>query len=296
MGRATSLATALFAGCVLLNLLAVASGPAAATTSVATTAAAATTACAAPPSAPVSGTWTCSFDDEFAGASLDRTTWVPQTSGFVTGTAAYHACYVDDPRVVAQSGGALHLSVVTTSELHSCDPNLSATNLIGGMVTTHHQWSQQYGVFEVRARLQALGGPGAQETLWLWPDDRYNSTAWPAAGEIDFAEFYSQYAQNTVPFLHYTANDNGGSVVGTNTAYCGGSRGDWHTYGLVWSATKMEIYVDGTLCLTNTSGDPAFQKPYIWDLTQALGLGDNALSGQSQLPITMDVDYVRAWR
>jgi hypothetical protein len=135
MGRATSLATALFAGCVLLNLLAVASGPAAATTSVATTAAAATTACAAPPSAPVSGTWTCSFDDEFAGASLDRTTWVPQTSGFVTGTAAYHACYVDDPRVVAQSGGALHLSVVTTSELHSCDPNLSATNLIGGMVT-----------------------------------------------------------------------------------------------------------------------------------------------------------------
>lgn len=296
MGRVKSLATLLFAGGVLLNLLATESGLAAATASVAT-AAAATTTCAAPPSAPAPGTWTCSFDDEFDGTSLDRTTWAPQAStDFHTGTPAYHACYVDDPRVISQSGGSLHLSVVATSELYTCDPNLSATNIIGGMVSTYRLWSQQYGLFEVRARLQDLGGsPGAQETLWLWPDDRYTSLNWPTTGEIDFAEFYAQYAALTVPYLHYTANDNGGPIEGTNTAYCPGSRGQWHTYSIAWAPTEIRIYVDGAPCLTNTSGDPAFNKPYIYLLSQALGYGSNALTGQSQLPITLDIDYARAW-
>lgn len=29
----------------------------------------------------MSGTWTCSFDDEFSGTSLDTTKWIPQADG-----------------------------------------------------------------------------------------------------------------------------------------------------------------------------------------------------------------------
>jgi hypothetical protein len=72
-----------------------------------------------------------------------------------------------------------------------------------------------------------------------------------------------------VPFLHYTPNDNGGPRPGS---------------------------VNGTPCLVNTSGDPAFQKPYIINLTQLLGTGPNAHDGQAPLPATMTVDYVRVWQ
>ncbi len=46
----------------------------------------------------MSGTWTCSFDDEFSGTSLDTTKWIPQltaNSGYTTGTTSGWPCYVD---------------------------------------------------------------------------------------------------------------------------------------------------------------------------------------------------------
>ena len=57
----------------------------------------------------------------------------------------------------------------------------------------------------------------------------------------------------------------------------------------------VALYVNGRLCLTNTSGDPAFQKPYIVAFTQALGQGANALTSQTPIPATMNVDYIRVW-
>ena len=58
---------------------------------------------------------------------------------------------------------------------------------------------------------------------------------------------------------------------GLNTAWdCVAQRGEYNTYTLEWTATRLEIKVNGTTCLVNTSGDPAFQKPYIVALTQLM--------------------------
>ena len=60
--------------------------------------------------------------------------------------------------------------------------------------------------------------------------------------------------------------------------------------------TGTEIFVNGRSCLVNTSGDSAFRKHYILNLTQALGTGNDAVTAATGLPAVMNVDYVRVWK
>jgi beta-glucanase (GH16 family) len=257
-------------------------------------------ACGVRPFKPDGSEWRCTLVDNFNGSSLNRALWKPQTN-FATGDATASACYLDDPSLISVGGGTLRLSVRKASGLGLvvCTALLPSplTAYMAGMVSTHHMFSQQYGRFEARMKSQAATGPGLHEAFWLWPDERQVSVVkWPAAGEIDIVETYSNHPDLAIPFLHYTLNDNGGPVPGLNTAYCAAKRGVFNTYTLVWTPRILEISVNGRLCLRNTSGDVAFQKPYIVLFTQAMGHGTNAYRGQTSLPATMQVDYVRVWK
>ena len=241
---------------------------------------------------------TCTFADDFDGTQLDRTTWVPHTN-FVTGeqTGAY-ACYRDHPDNVSVSGGALRLTVRKEAAPVPCaHGGLAPSPYTAGVVSTYYRFSQRYGRFEARIHNAATTAPGLQEAFWLWPDDRQGlQLLWPAAGEIDIAETYSQYSELAIPFLHYTYNDNGGAIPGLNTAWnCRALRGAWNTYALEWTPTRLQIFVNGKSCLVNSTGDVAFQHKYIISLMAALGVGANSYAGASPMPATMSVDYVRVW-
>ncbi|MFL6108145.1 MAG: family 16 glycosylhydrolase [Marmoricola sp.] len=240
--------------------------------------------------------WSCSFADDFNGTSLDRSKWTAQTQ-FASGVQATHACYVDDPSVVNVSGGTLNLTVrkVSTPVTCSFGGMSGPTSYIGGSVFTYRLFSQQYGRFEARFKNTASSYQGLHEAFWMWPDDRYSSGIWPMSGEIDVAEVYSYYQNLMIPFLHYGY---GMPVTPTvNTAWnCAASRGVYNTYTLTWSATRLQIDVNGKTCLVNNSGDAAFQKPYIMALTQALGATGNEYDGRAPLPATMNVDYVKVWK
>jgi beta-glucanase (GH16 family) len=242
--------------------------------------------------------WECTFADEFEGKSLDRSKWLPQTA-FATGTANALACYLDDPSTVKVSRGALNLVLRKVSTPVSCRTaaGTTSTNYVSGMVSTYHLFSQQYGRFEARIKNTATNLPGLHEAFWLWPDDRVASTAvWPEAGEIDVSETYSVQPTLSIPFLHYSA-DSGGQQPGVNTAWdCTAYRGQWNTYVLEWSPTRIEILVNGRTCLVNTSGDPAFQKPYIVAFTEGLGSNGNEYDGRAPLPATMSIAYLRVWK
>jgi beta-glucanase (GH16 family) len=240
----------------------------------------------------------CTFADDFDGASLDRTKWLPQ-SNFITGdvTGSY-ACYRDHPDNVSVSNGALQLTVRREPAPLPCGhEGLAPSRFTGGGVSTYHLFSQRYGRFEARFKNTATTSPGLQEAFWLWPDDRQDiPVLWPEAGEIDIIETYSQYPYHGIPFLHYTPNDNGGPVPGLNTAWnCGAARGVWNTYALEWTPTLLLISVNGVTCLLNTSGDVAFQRKYIVALTQGLGLSTNGYVEGTPMPARMSVDYVRVW-
>jgi len=241
--------------------------------------------------------WACTLADDFTGTELNRSVWMPQTI-FKSGTDTVWACYLDDPSVIAVKDGALNLTVRKLAEPMVCPGNKNlSTSYVAGMVSTYRLFSQQYGRFEARIKTTLTTTPGLQEAFWLWPDDRYNTAVWPAAGEIDIAETYSQYPDLAIPFLHYTAIDNGGPRPGLNTAWdCTAYRGQYNTFTLEWTATQLEILVNGKSCLVNTSADPAFQKPYIVAFTQMLGIGGNAATSATPLPATMSVDYLRVWK
>lgn len=246
---------------------------------------------------PGGGLWVCTFADEFSGTSLDRSKWLPQTNIATGGSLrSSRSCHVDNPANVAVGGGNLMLTVRKASRSVTCQGKRA--NYTSGQVTTYRLFSQQYGRFEARMKSQVTNGPigGLHEAFWLWPDDRYSTGMWPAAGEIDIAELYSRYNWLVVPYLHYKWNDNGGAKLGVNTANCPAARGAYNTYTLTWTSTTLKIDVNGQTCLVNTSGDPAFKKRYIAAFTQGLGVSANRLRWNTPIPATLNVDYLRVWR
>lgn len=242
----------------------------------------------------------CTFADDFDGVELDRSKWVPQTILMTGDEDGDYACYRDHPDNVSVSGGALQLTLRKEESPQPCaQRGLAPTEFTSGSVMTYHLFSQRYGRFEARMRNTATTARGLHEAFWLWPDDRQDiPVLWPEAGEIDIAETYSQHPSLVVPFLHYTAYDNWGPRPGLNTAWdCVAARGEWNTYALEWTPSRLEIFVNGRSCLVNTSGDPAFQRKYIVVLTQLLGTGANAyVDGHTPVPATTSVDYVRVWQ
>ena len=103
------------------------------------------------------------------------------------------------PRNAKVEKGQLLLSVKRTGNATGCQFTV-------GAVSTYRRFSQKYGRFEARVKVRATREPGLHEAFWLWPDDRVQSNVkWPAAGEIDVVETYSQYHDIGVPYLHYTA-------------------------------------------------------------------------------------------
>lgn len=241
--------------------------------------------------------WTCTFDDEFNGSSLNTRNWLVQTNFSSGDPSVAYACYENSLSNVSVSGGGLHLTVHKVATPVNCSGQSSPTSYTAGGVSTYRLFSQAYGRWEARIRDTATTAPGLQEAFWLWPDDRYTVMNWPTTGEIDIAETYSQYPSLAIPYLHYTANDNGGPLPGTNTAWnCAAQRGVWNVYDLTWTPTSISIAINGATCLINTSADPSFTERYIVALTAELGQGGNALTSGTPLPATTDVDYVRVWK
>ncbi|MDN5895921.1 MAG: glycoside hydrolase family 16 protein, partial [Nocardioides sp.] len=242
--------------------------------------------------------WKCTFSDEFNGGGLDRTKWIPQSSGYRTGTSEKFACYTEDNVTVRNGSLRLRLIHGAPQTCQGANGNNETTPYTAGSVSTYRLFSQRYGRFEARMRNTAADVAGLQETFWLWPDDREVQLNWPLTGEIDIAETYSSHPELVIPFLHSASDALGNVWKGplTNTALCDAERGRFNTYRLEWGPSKIRIFVNGTLCLTNTSGDPAFRHKYILAFTQAIGAKGNEATAATPIPATTEVDWVRVWQ
>jgi beta-glucanase (GH16 family) len=261
--------------------------------------------------------WVCTFDDEFTGASLDRSKWLVQTtaaSGFHSGAE----CFVDSPNNVAVADGTLRLTVRKESAPFTCaTPSGSySTQYTSGTVNGFDRFSQTYGRFEVRAKLPSTAIKGLQETLWLWPVDQTKYGLWPLSGEIDFGEFYSQYAGWNIPYLHYGLLQSTVSWATNTNVYtalpapnnqpgmvCSYDTAAFNTYAVIWEPGRITLQVNGQNCIVdnylanNLTGAQPFDQPFFIALTQALGINGNAfVDGTTPLPATTEVDYVRVWK
>ena len=163
----------------------------------------------------------------------------------------------------------------------------------------------------MRALLPTAAVAGINETFWLWPN-KQTYGAFPASGEIDFAQGYSANPTWSVPTLHYNPRTAPSWPTHTNTqvqwpppynepgSNCTVNQGVFNTFTVVWKAGQITFYVNGNYCLTdnysaaNLSGAAPFNMPFFMVLTQALdgGTPDPSLT----FPQTTQIDYVRIWK
>jgi beta-glucanase (GH16 family) len=262
----------------------------------------------------------CSFDDEFNHTTeLDRAKWRPQLtadSNFTTGAAPYRVCYLDNSKTISVANGDLRLSVAKTDSPFSCQAPKTAglalhnftSRYEGGEVTTYDTFHQTYGRFSVRALLPPTALRGLQETFWLWPQDDLAYGAFPGSGEIDFAEFYSEYRDRVIPYLHYdykpsTTDQATNTNIVTNDYTCLlAFPRHFSLYTVDWTPGRIRLTYNHKVCLTdnydpsNVARPAPFDQPFFIALTQALGVGANAPTSQTPLPATTLIDWVRVWR
>jgi beta-glucanase (GH16 family) len=262
--------------------------------------------------------WICTFDDEFNGTALDRSQWAPQltsNSNFTTGVPPYRACYVDSPRDISVSNGYLHLTARRTAKAFTCPAPARlglhlydfSTRYSAGEVTTYYGFHQTYGRFAVRAKLPQTAARGLQETLWLWPKNDTKYGGFPGSGEIDFAEFYSQYDDRVIPYIHYnynqaTVSKKTNTNIVTNDYTCLIDAKHFHVYAVVWRPGRITLTYDGHTCLvdnykaSNAASPAPFDQPFFLALTQALGVNSNRPTAKTPFPATTLIDYVRVWK
>ncbi|EOR95444.1 Beta-glucanase precursor [Arcticibacter svalbardensis MN12-7] len=154
------------------------------------------------------------------------------------------------------------------------------------------KFSFKYGKIEVRAKLPA--GGGTWPAIWMLGDNS-STVAWPACGEIDIMEHKGNDLNKIYGTFHYPehsgANGMGGNVVITNATT------EFHIYSLDWTASKIQIAVDGNVfyTLNNLSSLP-FNQNFFAILNLAVGgnfagaVDPNFTSG------VMEVDYVRVYQ
>ncbi len=173
-------------------------------------------------------------------------------------------------------------------------PKLQNKPFWSGLLTTETTHQQQYGYFEIRARMPKPG-PGLWSAFWLLAGHKQ----WPP--EIDILEVSGKRAAELhTNFLTRTAT---GSVKGNGLPINTGVdlSADFHTYGLRWTADDLTWYFDGTEVRRAPTPDDMHTPMY---LLVNLAIGDpkddpggwiGLPDATTPFPACLAVDYLRCW-
>lgn len=110
---------------------------------------------------------------------------------------------------------------------------IKATGDVSGGMS--QKFSQVYGRWEVRARVEQGNGYGP--AILLWPE----SERWPDDGEIDFAEIPKGDRRMAYMTVHWGPSTDHKEV----SADIAGDWTQWHEFAVDWLPDRLVFYVDG---------------------------------------------------
>jgi beta-glucanase (GH16 family) len=152
-----------------------------------------------------------------------------------------------------------------------------------------------YGRFEMRGRIDIRSGS--------WPAwwTTGVSGGWPAGGEIDMMEYYSDKL-----LFNVMNGKKGWADPRLSAAALGGSAwaSQFHTWIMEWDSTKIDLSLDGQLVnhylLTNAdgtgpNGTNPFKAPQYMRVNLAIGQQGGDPSA-TEFPMRFEVDYIRTWQ
>ena len=175
--------------------------------------------------------WEPTFVDNFDGSELDARSW---SSGRQILPRRIHYYDADALDV---SNGKLNIKVLNRAE--------SDRPYTTGAVTTQGIFRQQYGYFEIRARIPS--GNGFWPAFWLMPE----TGVW--SSEIDIAEFRGQLPDSVHYAFHYgnrLRNENGltkSLPVDLSQSY--------NNFAVSWTPERIDYLFNGEIMHSVT--DPA---------------------------------------
>ena len=268
----------------------------------------------------------CSFVDKFEGDKLDLTKW-----GFQNGDGSQYgiAGWGNNERQayatenVTVQDGTLRITAkaerkygkdFTSGKIVTA--NSRGEGSIGEPADGRGtKFAQTYGRFEAKIRFSKTAR-GLWPAFWMMPD--YGTYGgWPRSGEIDIMEIAGYEPNKASSAMHVKPPGDGWQskfLGASHTFEEGKTYADWHVYGLVWTPEEIIFLIDGLETRRiersqwNTPwyaangfdkpGAPFDHKMHL-ALNLALDSGQwkqgNSLQGGAELPVTMEVEWVRAY-
>ncbi len=161
------------------------------------------------------------------------------------------------------------------------------SGLLASVDSKGNGFSQEYGYFEMRARLP--DGPGVWPAFWLIGKDRSKSTA-----EIDVVEYYGDKPGGYSATVHvWHRGGKHDSDFSRINVFGNASPTDLHTYGVKIDSDFIRMYFDGKF-VWKTKVLPEHRQPMYILLN--LGIVDSITKMVASDPSFMFVDYVRAYQ
>jgi beta-glucanase (GH16 family) len=225
--------------------------------------------------------WKETFSSNFSGTKVNTKVWSTCYTWSTDGCTNFGNDNEEKewylPSQVKVSGGDLDLVAkreVTKGRNAKGKPETYLCR--SGMVTTAPSFNFEYGYVQVVARLPYSAG--LWEGLWLGATDGQ----WPP--EIDILEHWASMQQAKV-YLHPTHGARQGGPVYTP----GNLSKGWHSFTLVWTKSKITVYIDSRPVFSTKAGVPQ-QKMFLImnlaDTSTAVG----ACTG------SMDIKSVKVWQ
>lgn len=169
----------------------------------------------------------------------------------------------------------------------------------GGLILTNSVVRNfTYGYFEFRAQW-TNPGRGMFPALWFYSSLLGADPQSKGRSEIDLVEIYGNPGGSNVVTTFIRGMTDGSNVGVTQHGPTANDTTGWHTYGMDWQPTYINVYYDNTLLYSITGAEAAwFSAPmdlYMNFAMDAPWFGANLSDGTTPSPMNMNIDYIRVW-
>jgi len=247
----------------------------------------------------LAGTATMTFDDEFNSLSLwngSSGTWsttLATSSDSANGASLtgnneqewyINNNYGPTSSVVPWTVNNGVLSLTAAPADSSIQPLINNYKYTSGLLESSHSFSQEYGYFEISAKLPA--GQGFWPAFWLMPE---NNT-WPP--ELDVMEVLGKDPTTLYTTVH-TGSNNASDTKATTVADM--STG-YHTYGVDWESDYITWYFDNQEVYKVATPSDMHQPMYMLLNLAVGGYWPGYVDSTTPFPSSMNIDWVRAYQ
>jgi beta-glucanase (GH16 family) len=180
--------------------------------------------------------------------------------------------------------GVLEISAVPVPE--DVRPLTWNRQYASGLITTRHSFAQQYGVFEMRARLPK--GRGLWPAFWLLPP----SGAWPP--EIDILE--SIGGDSYTLYTSWHSLETNSHTTETIETKVPDLSADFHTYALEWTKEDIKWFFDGIEVASRSTPADMHRPMYILANLAVGGGWAKEPDASTKFPAIFAIDWIRVYR